>query len=212
MTIGISLLSGFLAATIGTIMPGLINMTAVKVNHQNGTTRALWFLSGATIIVFFQSLVAVLFARFLSNRIDIMNILQEIGFVLFLVLTFVFFRLAFKKNKKVKKKKEEIKLRSKSSRFFLGALISVVNVFPIPYYVFISVSLASYKYFSFTLPNIYAFAIGATLGSFFVFYTYIVAFHKFENKLLFISKNINLIIGSVTGIVAIMSLVNILKS
>lgn len=212
MNIGTSFLFGFIAAFIGTSLPGLINMTAVKINNQNGMIRAIWFSTGATIVVFFQTLIAVLFAKFLNQRSDISHLLQEIGFVLFLLLTFVFFWLEFKKDKKPKKIKEPIKLRSKSSRFFLGALVSILNLFPIPFYVFVSVSLASYKYFSFDLANIYAFAFGTSVAAFLVFYGYIIAFYRFEKKLNFISKNINVIIGSITALVAIISLVNIIKA
>ncbi|MFY8187164.1 MAG: lysine transporter LysE [Flavobacterium sp.] len=212
MSLGTSFIFGFIAAFIGTSLPGLINMTAVKINQQNGMIRAIWFSGGATFIIFFQTLVAVLFAKFLNQRSDISHLLQEIGFVLFLMLTFVFFWLEFKKNKKIIKIKEPIKLRSKSSRFFLGALVSVLNLFPIPYYVFVSVSLASYDYFSFGVSDIYAFAFGTAVAAFLVFYGYIVAFYKFEKKLNFVSKNINIIIGSITALVAIISLVNILKA
>lgn len=212
MSIGTSFLFGFIAAFIGTSLPGLINMTIVKIKDQNGIIRAIWFSTGATVVIFFQTLIAVLFAKFLNQRSDISNILQDIGFVLFVLLTVVFFWLEFKKDKKPLKIKEPIKLRSKSSRFFLGALVSALNLFPIPFYVFVSVSLASYHYFSYDLTDIYAFALGTAVAAFLVFYGYIVAFDRFEKKLNFISKNINIIIGSITALVAIISLINILKS
>ena len=81
------LLLGFAIASIGIMPPGLINMTAAKVSAVDGRSEAISFASGATIIVFFQTYIALLFAKFIFSRQDIINILQEIGVLLFLVST-----------------------------------------------------------------------------------------------------------------------------
>lgn len=208
MNIGLHFLFGFIAATIGTISPGLINMTAAKFSLRDGRGRALWFAFGAATIVFFQTLVAVLLARFIDGRADINTILQEIGFVIFAGLTIYFFWTA-KKGKKTKKK-DEIKIRTKSSRFFLGMLLSILNLFPIPYYVFISITLASYHYFYFETAYIYSFSFGTALAAFLVFFGYIVFFKNKASKTTLISENINYIIGGITGIVALITLFKII--
>lgn len=211
MNLGLSFITGFSAAAIGTALPGLLNMTAVKIYNQDGRTRALWFAFGAATIVFFQSLLAVLFARFISRRSDIANLLSEIGFAIFLILTFVFFYLAFKKKDIKPIKKQEIKLRSKSSRYFLGILLSVLNLFPIPYYVFISITLASYRYFEFETQYIYVFSLATAIAAFLIFYGYVVFFDKLKNKTQWVQKNINLIIGCVTLLIAVLTFVKLLN-
>ena len=212
MYLGLSFILGFSTAAIGTSLPGLLNMTAVKVYNQDGRTRALWFSFGAATIIFFQTLLAVFFARFINQRADISNLLQEIGFGLFLILTVVFFYLAFKKKPIVPKKKEEIKLRSKSSRYFLGVLLSVLNLFPIPYYVFISVTLASYQYFQFETQFIYTFSLATSIAAFLVFYGYITFFEKLQNKTKWLQQNINFIIGSVTFVIMLLTLIKLLNN
>ena len=187
------LLLGFVIASIGIIPPGLINMTAAKVSAIDGRNEAISFASGATVIVLFQTYIALLFAKFIFSRQDIINILQEIGVVLFLGLSVYFFWSA----RKPKKEKQEIKMHSKASRFFLGMLLSALNFFPIPYYVFASVTLSSYGYFFFNSFFIYSFVLGVVLGSFFVFYLYILFFKKQENKTSFLIDNGNYIIGSI---------------
>ena len=107
------------------------------------------------------------------------------------------------------KKKEEIKMRSKSSRFFMGILLSSLNLFPIPYYVFISVTLASYHYFYFDNYFIYAFSTGAAVAAFLIFLAYISFFKKRDHDNSFIAKNINYIIGTITGIVTLITLFKI---
>ena len=202
------LLLGFVIASIGIMPPGLINMTAAKVSAVDGRSEAISFASGATVIVLFQTYIALLFAKFIFSRQDIINILQEIGVVLFLGLSVYFFWSA----RKPKKTKQEIKMHSKASRFFLGMLLSFLNLFPIPYYVFVSVTLSSYGYFFFNSFFIYSFVLGVVLGSFTIFYLYILFFKKQENKSSFLIDNGNYIIGSITGLVSIITFLKLIKN
>ncbi|SHF94720.1 LysE family transporter [Flavobacterium defluvii] len=202
------ILSGFIAAAIGIIPPGLINMTAAKINLKEGKKNALWFVIGAVLVIFFQVYVAVLFARVIDNRPDVVTLLREVGFVIFSILTIYFLFIA--KEPKTKKK-SKIKKSSKKSRFFLGMLLSVLNFFPIPYYVVVSVTLASYNLFVFENTIIFAFVLGSVLGSFVVLYSYIAFFGKIEKKTDYLMRNMNTIIGSITGLVAVVTLFNILN-
>ncbi|ABQ04367.1 LysE family transporter [Flavobacterium johnsoniae] len=202
------LLSGFIAAAIGIIPPGLINMTAAKINLKEGKKNALWFVIGAVLVIFFQVYVAVLFARVIDNRPDVVTLLREVGFVIFAILTIYFLFIA--KEPKTKKK-SKIKKSSKKSRFFLGMLLSALNFFPIPYYVVVSVTLASYHLFVFENIIIFTFVLGSILGSFAVLYSYIAFFGKIEKKTDYLMRNMNTIIGSITGLVAIVTLFNILN-
>ncbi len=202
------LFSGFIAAIIGIFPPGLINMTAAKISVEDGKNRALSFMGGALVIIFFQTLLALVFARYIDSHQEVVVLLREIGCGIFTLLTIYFLWIAKKPKKAVK---EELKIRSKKSRFFLGMLISSLNFFPIPYYVLVSVSLASFQYFTFETPSVFSFVVGVVLGSFVVFYSYIAFFKKIESKTDFILKNMNNMIGSVTGIMAVLTLYNIIK-
>ncbi len=198
---------GFISAFIGVIPPGLINMTAAKVNHKEGKRNALWFVFGAVLVIGVQVFFAVLFAKIINRRPDLVILLREIGFCIFTGLTIYFLWIA----KKPKSKPKKLKKNSGTKRFFLGMLLSALNFFPIPYYVFISISLASYKLFSFDTQSILIFITGVLLGSFLVFYFYISFFNSIENKRDFIMKNMNTIIGSITGLISILTLINIIN-
>src|SRR6478736_6548012 len=193
---------GFIVAAIGITPPGLINMTAAKVSLKDGRTEAIFFAVGATLIVFFQTFLALLFADFISSHPDVISKLQEIGLFIFIALTVYFFWKA----KRPKLPKGEIKIRSKANRFFLGMLLSALNLFPIPYYVFVSITLSSYGYFYFLNSFICAFVGGVVLGSFLVFMLYIFYFKKREAKSSFLINNGNYIIGAITGLVSIITL------
>ena len=198
---------GFISAFIGIIPPGLINMTAAKVNHKEGKRNALWFVFGALIIICVQVFFSILFAKIINLRPDLVTLLREIGFCIFTALTIYFLLIA----KMPKSKPKKLKKNSKTTRFFLGMLLSALNFFPIPYYVFVSISLASYQLFSFDTTSILIFVTGVLLGSFLVFYLYISFFNRMENKREYIMKNMNTIIGSITGLISILTLINIIN-
>jgi len=202
------LFSGFIAAAIGTIPPGLLNMSAAQIYSKEGKKNALWFVIGAVVVIFFQVSVAVLFARVIDNRPDIVTLLREIGFVAFSILSIYFLFIA---KKPTGKKKSKIKKSSKKSRFFLGMLLSGLNLFPIPYYVVVSITLASYQLFVFENSVIFTFVLGSILGSFAILYCYIAFFGKIEQKTDYLMRNMNKIIGSITGLVALVTLFNILN-
>ena len=71
MNLIVSLLSGFISAFIGITPPGLLNMTAAKVSMKDGKHHAFWFVSGAVLVIFLQVYLAVLFARIINARPDI---------------------------------------------------------------------------------------------------------------------------------------------
>jgi threonine/homoserine/homoserine lactone efflux protein len=198
---------GFISAFVGIIPPGLINMTAAKVNHKEGKRNALWFVFGALLIICLQVFFSILFAKIINRRPDLVTLLREIGFGIFVTLTVYFLLLA----KKPKDKTKKLDSKSVTKRFFLGMLLSALNFFPIPYYVFVSIFLASFNLFSFDTTSIAIFVNGVVVGSFLVFYLYISFFNKIESKRDFFMKNMNTIIGCITGLISIITLINIIK-
>ncbi len=182
-------------------------MTAVKVNLKEGKRTALWFVFGAVIIIFFQTFLALLFARAIDKSPSLILLLREIGCVIFALLTIYFLFVA----KKPKLKGSNIKKYSNSSRFFLGMLLSALNFFPIPYYVLLGITFASYQLFVFDFLSILIFVLGVVSGAFVVFYGYVVFFTKIESKADFFIQNMNKIIGTITGLIAVVTFLNILK-
>lgn len=203
------LILGFTAASIGVAPPGLLNMTAAKVSAVDGRNRALIFALGASVTVLFQTYVAVLFAKFIDRNPDVVILLQEVGLFIFIGLTGYFFWAG----KKKKVQTEELKIKSKTSRFFLGMLLSFLNLLPIPYYVFLSVWFSRKGWFFFNQSYILMFVLGTMVGSFLMFYLYILFFKKKEtDKPSFLMTNGNYIIGTVTAVISVITFLKILKS
>jgi threonine/homoserine/homoserine lactone efflux protein len=209
MDIILPVVVGFCISFVATLLPGLLNMTAAKVSLKEGRHNAVIFAGGAATVVFFQAYIAVSFAKFINSRPDIIYTLEEAGVIIFAILTVYFLFLSKKKKKKKKLSNDVVKTRSGTGNYFMGMLLSGLNFFPIPYYVFISISFTAYGIFKFTNPFVPLFVLGVVAGAFTVFYLYIVFFKKFEHKTEFFMRNVNYFIGSITGLIALITLIRI---
>ena len=182
-------------------------MTAARISLKEGPGRGITFSSGVCLIVFVQTYIASIFSRYLSNRPDIIEILQRVAFVIFVLITIYFLVIA--KSQKEPIIKPEIK--SKQSRFFHGMFLSALNVFPIPYQAYMTITLASFGWMDFERLNIITYVTGAAMGTFVMLYFYIFFFDKIKDRSFTSQKSMNYSIGIITGIVALITLVNILR-
>lgn len=206
MSITVIFFLGLAVALIGVIPPGLLNMTAAKISLKEGAGRGIMFSTGVCTVVFVQTYIAAIFARYLSNRPDVVDILQRVAFVIFVLITVYFLVLA----KKEQEPKVQPSIRSKQSRYFQGILLSALNVFPIPYQAYMTITLASFGWMDFERISIITYVTGAAMGTFVMLYIYIFFFDKVKDKKVTSQKNMNYSIGAITGIVAIVTLINIL--
>lgn len=195
-------------ALVGVIPPGLLNMTAAKISLKEGPGRGITFSSGVCLVVFIQTYLAAIFARYLSNRPDIVEILQRVAFVIFVLITIYFLVIA--RNQK-ETNVEEADVMSKQSRFFHGMLLSALNVFPIPYQAYMTITLSSFGWMNFEKTSIVTYVTGAAMGTFVMLYFYIFFFDKIKDKKFTSQKSMNYSIGIITGIVALITFINIIK-
>ena len=72
---------------IGVIPPGLLNISAAKISLKEGHVRGIMFSIGVCTIVFLQTYLASIFARYISNHPEIIDILQRAAFVIFILIT-----------------------------------------------------------------------------------------------------------------------------
>ena len=113
MNITIIFFLGLVIAFVGVIPPGLLNMTAAKISLKEGYSRGIVFSIGACVIVIFQTLIATIFARFLSDRPDVIDVLQRVAFVIFILISIYYLFIA----KGDAKPQAELQVKSKKSRF-----------------------------------------------------------------------------------------------
>ncbi len=207
MSITITFFIGFIVALVGVIPPGLLNMTAAKISLKEGYSRGIVFSIGVSVTVIAQTYVAVLFARYLSNHRDIVDILQRVALVIFILISVYFLFIA----KERVKHQDKDNNRSKKSRFFFGMFLSSLNVFPIPYQAYMSITLASFGLMDFDLTNITSYVAGVAMGVFVMLYIYIFFFDKIKSQKLTSQKNMNYSIGLITALIALITLINVIK-
>ena len=198
---------GLFFAAIGIIPPGLLNMTAAKISLKEGYVRGMMFSIGACVTVAFQTSIATIFAKYISNHHDVVDILQRAAFVIFVLMTIYFLIIAQKQPKTIEQKES----RSKQGRFFHGVLLSAINVFPIPYQAYMTLTFASFGWMKFDKTSIISYVTGAVMGTFVMFYVYIFFFDKIKSKKFTSQKNMNYIIGTITGIIAVVTLIKIIQ-
>jgi len=198
---------GLVVGFIGVIPPGLLNMTAAKISLKEGHVRGIVFSIGACIVVLIQTYIAAIFARYLSNHPEVIDILQRVAFVIFVLITIYFLLVA----KAQPKKEIKTEVKSKHSRFFQGILMSAINVFPIPYQAYMTITLASFGWLDFSQISIISYMAGTAMGSFVVFYMYIFFFEKIKSVQFTSQKMMNYLIGGITGVISIITLINIIK-
>ena len=206
MSITVIFFLGLFIGLLGVIPPGLLNMTAAKISLKEGYNRGIIFSIGVCLIVFLQTYIAAMFARYLSNHQDVVEILQRVAFVIFVLITIYFLLLAKSENKP----DIDTHTKSKHSRFFQGMFLSAINVFPIPYQAYMTITIASFGWFAFDKISIVTYVTGAAMGTFVMLYFYIFFFDKIKNKNFTSQKNMNKSIGAITGIVATVTLISIL--
>jgi threonine/homoserine/homoserine lactone efflux protein len=198
---------GLFVALIGVVPPGLLNMTAARISLKEGAGRGIMFSTGVCIVVYIQTYVAAIFARYLSSHSDIVEILQRVAFVIFVLITIYFLVLASKQEEA----KPETEIKSRHGRLLHGMLLSVLNVFPIPYQAYMTITLVSFGWMDFERLSIVTYVTGAATGTFVMLYFYIFFFDKIKDRRLTSQKSMNYSIGIITGIVALITFINILR-
>ena len=208
MDISVVFLLGLSFAFVGVIPPGMLNMTAAKISLKEGHVRGFVFSIGVCVVVGIQTYLALIFAKYLNQHPDVVDVLKRVALVLFILISIYFFLLA----KSDASPQEVDASKSKKSRFFQGILMSALNVFPIPYQAYIVTTLLSYQLLSLDNLSLGSYIAGATSGTFIALYIYILFFDKIKNSKITSPKRMNYSIGVITAIVSITTLINILKS
>ena len=207
MSLTITFFIGLILAFIGVIPPGLLNMTAARISLKEGYSSGIVFSVGVCLTVIAQTYIAVLFARYLSSHPDFIDILQRVALVIFILISIYYLFVAKEKPQPA----DGINNNSKRNRFFFGMFLSSLNMFPIPYQAYMSITLASLGLMDFDKTSIISYVSGAAMGTFVMLYIYIFFFDKIKSKKLTSQKNMNLFIGIITAVIAFVTLFNVIK-
>lgn len=206
MSVVLNFVIGFLAALVGVIPPGLLNMSAAKISMKQGRKIALLFSTGVCVTVCIQTYVALLFARYLDMHPEIVDVLQKVALGIFICITIYFFFIAKDTRREIPHKVNH----SKTNRFFYGLFLAALNLLPLPYWVYISVTFSAFGWFTFEQPGLWAAVLASGAGTFAMLAIYVQFFRKKEQKKKS-AMNMNYIIGLITAAIAVITLIKILN-
>jgi len=198
------ILYGIFMAYFGLISPGMLNMTALKIRINTGKFESVIFAIGASIAVFIQAGIALYFADYFLKNPTIIETLKIIAVFVFFILSIFFFALS--------RKKLNPKTTNAKGNFFLkGIGMSAINMLAIPFYLGLSIYLTSINKLIIEQPYIFLFVFGAGIGSFLIFYTYILFANIIIKKVSYIAKNINLLLSLLFLLLGFFTMIKILK-
>lgn len=198
----ICLILGFFVAALGSITPSYLNLTVVKYSLKSGKKSALYLIGGFATVLFFQANIGAYLSNVLMKNSEYITIIQQIGTGILILLSVNFLRIHFASEKSMKK--ESI---NKKNAYLHGIGLSLLNTFAIPFY-FTSISfLIGLDYFEYSALNALYFSVGSTAGSFSLYALYATVASNIEDRLTVIANKMNLILGILTGFVAIANLI-----
>ena len=186
------------------IPPGMLNMTAVKTSIQKGRNEGIWFALGAALVVIPQAFIALVFAKYFADNPQVVERLELAGIIVLFVLSIVFFMQARRKFKGEGGKRE-------GKSFWIGMLMSGMNMLAIPFYLVLSSVLENRGLLQTEQPFINLFVSGVFLGAFSLFYLYANFAQIIQTKAQFIAKNINYILSILFFVLGILSLFKTLQ-
>ncbi len=206
MAIFYNLLIGFLGSFIGVLPPGLINMYAAKISMKEGRKRGFLFSLGVCITVMAQTYLALILARYIGQHPDVVSMLQKVALGIFISLTIYFILIA----KDTRREIRDHNTNSKRNRFFLGIFIAILNILPVPYWIYLSITFSAFGAFSFSQPELWLAVMASGMGTYASLSLYVQFFRPKEHSRR-LSLNMNYVIGIVTAAISIITLLKILR-
>ncbi|MDJ0646532.1 MAG: LysE family transporter [Flavobacteriaceae bacterium] len=203
MSLFVHFLLGFATSFVGTIPPSMLNMTTAKISIEHTKDEALKFAFGVSLIVLIQVAVAIYLAKYLHNNAVFEWYITVFGIIIFTALSIYFFKQA-----RIERK-EQPTIPLKNS-FRTGILLSLLNMFAIPFYCGVSSTLSMSGWINFEQFNILIFIFGSAIGTYALLYVYAQSAIKIKEKAGQLTKHLNYILSALTGTIALVSLLKIL--
>lgn len=197
----------FIAAFVGVIPPGLVNMTVAKTYLERGKSSGFLVAIGASAVVLIQSLIAIQLARYIFDDRWMYSMLLRTGLVIFLLLGIYFF---IKAKRRSSKKKVTLSKHGPIRSFFKGAMISSFNILPIPYFCAVGAALNLKGSVEYDYITIITFILAASSGTFAMLFIYGISFLKINIKEAEFAKYSNYIMAFLMAFLVVITSIRLL--
>lgn len=187
-----------LISLVGFLLPGMINMTIVKVALEQSRKNALKFTFGSICIIGVHVSIAVFFSQYLSENPQLLKYITYIGVAVFLILSIVFYMQA-RTNKTYG--------GLTNGTFLAGVKMTTMNMLAIPFFLAFSTGMQASGYVKNQMPDNAFFVMGAIFGSFAIFLVYMFLADYIQRRAVFIARNINYILSGLFLLLAVTTII-----
>ncbi|WP_254712714.1 LysE family transporter [Polaribacter sp. R2A056_3_33] len=195
---------GFIFSFVGSITPSMLNMTALKISLEKGRLAANKYACGVSLIIIPQVIIAVVLTKYIAENPTILETLEKVGIVVFITLSYYFYN----ESKKEKIKIDEVNIKE-INPLLTGISLSALNMFGIPFFSGTIITLDVFKLFSFEAVSVLFFTLGSVLGTFYILFLYGKFAKVIQEKTGKLTKDINLILSIITGLVAVFTFIKL---
>jgi len=153
----ITFLLGFIFSFIGSIPPGLINISVLQLSIKGHLNAALRFALAATIVEFVYAYLAIRFELLITSSQIIQDNFHVISASVLILLGII--------NLINRKRPGKLVGKLEMSGFRKGILISIANPLAIPFWIAITAYLQSNGWLVLTKTNQFIYITGLALGT-----------------------------------------------
>lgn len=155
-------LFGLIGSFLGGVAFGPINLSVVDLTLKRNIRSALRFSAAAALAEITHAVIAVMFGKLISRKIEELPELKLTVIAFFIVLGLFFI---FKNDKP----KTEISPDKNSSNFINGFIVAILNPQAIPYWIFVLAYLKSTNVlFYLNSLHLTLFLVGVSIGKFII--------------------------------------------
>ncbi len=197
-----NLFLGVGTALLGLALPGLINMTSVSMSLSRGLRGGLYYSLGGATTIFFQALIGVAFAGYLSKHLEVFTSLRKIAILIFLILSIVFFYQAL-----YPKVKEGSKRTGTS--YLVGMAIAALNILNVPFYFTSGTFLQTTGWVKLTMPFGSFFVVGVAVGAFLGLSAYAYFAQYIDRRAQYFVRNLNYFLSGLFLVLAIVQVIQV---
>jgi threonine/homoserine/homoserine lactone efflux protein len=199
-----SFLLAFGISYLGSIPPGVLNLTIIDISMRRAMRHALLFSLAAGLIEFLQGFLALQFSDYLAKHSEVEFYIQ-----LFVIPVFIGLGIFYLLQKKTPE--HEVK-EDNSNAFVKGILLSIVNPLAIPFWL-VWATYLSQKGFPILDGgvNMYSFILGISLGSIATLITYAYLSKLILSKIKSFNTWINQIIGGILLVLGIFQAFSVMR-
>jgi threonine/homoserine/homoserine lactone efflux protein len=152
----------FLASFLGTIPPGVVNLTAIRIGAEKGIRESVLFSAGYTVIEMIYGLIAIFIIQAFSEYISQIELVIKVISVPILIG----FGYSMMKTKVNTEQDAAEEIKKKGSHYFrFGLKLGILNPMALPYWItFCALSISMFN--NFAPIELITFEIGLGLGAY----------------------------------------------